>query len=119
MRRPARHSARKSCNGDRKGFRNRGGKHWLARIHDLVDQYRPDLLYTDGASRSKNTGLRLVSHHYNESARRNGGKVEAVYTSKRREDCEAGTCVLDVERGIVDKIWPNPWQTDTCVGEWH
>lgn len=94
-------------------------KHWLARITDLVDQYRPDLLYTDGALPFEEYGLRLVSHHYNESARRNGGKVEAVYTSKRREDCEAGTCVLDVERGIVDKIWPNPWQTDTCVGEWH
>jgi alpha-L-fucosidase len=94
-------------------------QHWLARIQDLVDQYQPDLLYTDGALPFEEYGLRLVSHHYNESAKRNGGKVEAVYTSKRREDCEVGTCVLDVERGIVDKIWPNPWQTDTCVGEWH
>jgi alpha-L-fucosidase len=94
-------------------------QHWLLRIQDLVDQYRPDLLYTDGALPFEEYGLRLVSHHYNESARRHGGKVEAVYTSKRREDCEIGTCVLDVERGIVDKIWPNPWQTDTCVGDWH
>jgi alpha-L-fucosidase len=45
--------------------------------------------------------------------------VEAVYNSKRREDCDAGTCVLDLERGIVDKIWPNAWQTDTCIGNWH
>jgi len=94
-------------------------RHWLMRITDLVDQYQPDLLYTDGALPFEEYGLRLVSHHYNESARRNGGKVEAVYTSKRREDCEVGTCVLDVERGVVDKIWPNPWQTDTCVGQWH
>jgi alpha-L-fucosidase len=94
-------------------------QHWLLRIQDLVDQYQPDLLYTDGALPFEEFGLRLVSHHYNESAKRNGGKVEAVYTSKRREDCEVGTCVLDVERGIVDKIWPNPWQTDTCVGDWH
>jgi len=94
-------------------------QHWLLRIQDLVDQYQPDLLYTDGALPFEEYGLRLVSHHYNESARRNGGVVQAVYTSKRREDCEVGTCVLDVERGVVDKIWPNPWQTDTCVGEWH
>ncbi len=94
-------------------------QHWLLRITDLVDQYQPDLLYTDGALPFEEYGLRLVSHHYNESARRHGGKVEAVYTSKRREDCDVGTCVLDVERGIVDKIWPNPWQTDTCVGDWH
>jgi alpha-L-fucosidase len=101
------------------GIPNSWRQHWLDRIQDLVDQYQPDLLYTDGALPFEEYGLRLVSHHYNESARRNGGKVEAVYTSKRREDCETGTCVLDVERGIVDKIWPNPWQTDTCVGEWH
>jgi len=94
-------------------------QHWLDRITDLVDQYQPDLLYTDGALPFEEYGLRLVSHHYNESARRNGGKVEAVYTSKRREDCDVGTCVLDVERGVVDKIWPNPWQTDTCIGDWH
>jgi alpha-L-fucosidase len=65
-------------------------QHWLLRIQDLVDHYQPDLLYTDGALPFEEYGLRLVSHHYNESAKRNGGKVEAVYTSKRREDCEAG-----------------------------
>jgi alpha-L-fucosidase len=26
---------------------------------------------------------------------------------------------LDLERGLVSKIWPDPWQTDTCVGNWH
>ena len=27
--------------------------------------------------------------------------------------------MLDVERGVVDKIWPRPWQTNTCIGDWH
>jgi alpha-L-fucosidase len=27
--------------------------------------------------------------------------------------------LLDVERGVPDHILPNPWQTDTCVGNWH
>jgi len=27
--------------------------------------------------------------------------------------------VLDHERGIIDDIWPEPWQTDTCIGNWH
>jgi alpha-L-fucosidase len=45
--------------------------------------------------------------------------VDVVYTSKRREDCATGTCALDVERGIVESIWPRPWQTDTCIGNWH
>ena len=42
-----------------------------------------------------------------------------MYTSKRAEDAEEGISVLDVERGIVNDIWPRPWQTDTCIGQWH
>jgi alpha-L-fucosidase len=94
-------------------------KHWFLRIKDLVDNYQPDLLYTDGALPFEDYGLNLVAHHYNLSAKRHGGKVEAIYYSKRNEDCAGGTCVLDVERGIVDKIWPDPWQADTCIGNWH
>ena len=94
-------------------------RQWFLRIKDLVDQYQPDLLYTDGALPFEEIGLNLVAHLYNQNAKRHGGKVEAVYTSKRREDCETGTCVLDLERGIVDKVWPDPWQTDTCIGNWH
>ena len=94
-------------------------RHWFARIKDLVDQYQPDLLYCDGHIPFEEWGLGLVSHLYNQNAKRHGGKVEAVYTSKRREDSQAGTCVFDVERGVVESIWPNAWQTDTCVGNWH
>ncbi len=92
---------------------------YFNRIKDLVDQHEPDLLYTDGPIPFEEYGLSLVAHHYNVSARRHGGRVEAIYTSKRQEDCAEGTCALDLERGIVDKIWPEPWQTDTCIGNWH
>ena len=92
---------------------------WYLRIKDLIDQNQPDLLYTDGPLPFEAYGLNIVAHLYNSSAARNGGRVAAVYNSKRPEDCAAGTCVLDVERGIVDKIWPQPWQTDTSVGDWH
>jgi alpha-L-fucosidase len=94
-------------------------RQWFLRIKDLVDQYEPDLLYSDGHIPFESWGLNLVAHHYNLNARRNGGRVEAVYTSKRREDSATGTCVFDVERGVVESIWPEPWQTDTCVGHWH
>ncbi|HUJ43100.1 MAG TPA: alpha-L-fucosidase [Opitutaceae bacterium] len=94
-------------------------RHWFMRIKDLVDKYEPDLLYCDGHIPFEEWGLSLVAHLYNLNARRHGGAVEAVYTSKRREDSAQGVCVLDVERGLVDSIWPQPWQTDTCIGEWH
>jgi alpha-L-fucosidase len=94
-------------------------RHWFDRIKDLVDNYQPDLLYTDGALPFEEYGLSLVAHLYNANARRHGGKVEAVYNSKHKEDCVEGTCVLDFERGLADAIELNPWQTDTCVGNWH
>jgi alpha-L-fucosidase len=96
-------------------------KHWFDRIKDLVDKYEPDLLYCDGHLPFENYGLSILAHLYNKSANKNGGKTEAVYTSKRFEDAAEGTgiCVFDVERGVVETIWPLPWQTDTCIGDWH
>ncbi len=92
---------------------------WYLRMKDLLDNYQPDLLYTDGALPFESYGLNIVAHLYNMSAKQNSGRTQAVYNSKRQEDCANGVCVLDVERGVVDKIWPTAWQTDTCVGEWH
>jgi alpha-L-fucosidase len=92
---------------------------YFARIKDLLDNYEPDLLYTDGPIFFDEWGLGLTAHLYNMSAAKHGGKAETVYANKGKTDCGAGTCVLDLERGVVDSIWPNPWQTDTCVGHWH
>lgn len=92
---------------------------YFNRIKDLVDQHQPDLLYTDGGIPFDEYGLSLVANVYNVSAARHGGKVEAVYNSKVASDCATGTCALDRERGVLDDISPNPWQTDTCIGQWH
>ncbi len=92
---------------------------WHSRIRDLIDHYHPDLLYCDGAIPFDRYGLDIVAHLYNTNAAAHGGKTQAVYTSKRQQDAAVGTCVLDVERGVVDGIWPRPWQTDTCIGDWH
>ncbi|MEO6548990.1 MAG: alpha-L-fucosidase [Ferruginibacter sp.] len=96
-------------------------KHWLDRMTDLVDAYEPDLLYCDGHMPFEEHGLALLAHLYNKNAAKHGGKTQAVYTSKRLADTEGGNgiCVFDVERGVVDGIWPKPWQTDTCIGDWH
>ena len=92
---------------------------YLNRMTDLIDKYHPDLLYTDGHLPFEQYGLKMVSHLYNVNARLHGGEVEAVYTSKEPSDCAVGTCVLDHERGVSDGIAENPWQTDTCIGQWH
>ncbi|HUP02981.1 MAG TPA: alpha-L-fucosidase [Bryobacteraceae bacterium] len=94
-------------------------QHYFKRIKDLVDNYQPDLLYTDGDIFFEEYGLALVANLYNTSAKIHGGRVEAVYTSKLASDCETGTCILDWERGVAAGIPANPWQTDTSVGDWH
>jgi len=92
---------------------------YFRRIKDLIDQHEPDLLYTDGGVPYGELGLSLVANLYNVSAARHSGKVEAVYFSKTAEDCAHGTCTLDRERGVLDGIAERPWQTDTCIGQWH
>jgi len=92
---------------------------WFLRIQDLIDNYQPDLLYTDGGIPFGEWGYRLVSHYYNTNAKLHGGKIEGIYTSKERQDCATGTCALDIERGVAGDILPDPWQTDTCIGGWH
>ena len=94
-------------------------QHYFTRIKDLVDQYEPDLLYTDGPIFFEEWGLGVAANFYNRNAAKNGGKIEAVYANKGKSDCGNGVCMLDVERGVVDEIWNEPWQTDTCIGNWH
>jgi len=94
-------------------------RQYLDRMTDLIDKYQPDLLYTDGHLPFEEYGLKMVADLYNVSAQLHGGVTEAVYTSKLASDCVIGTCVLDHERGVADGIAINPWQTDTCIGQWH
>jgi alpha-L-fucosidase len=92
---------------------------YFKRIKELTDKYQPDLLYTDGGIPFGEYGLALVANHYNQSAKRNNGVADAIYTSKAAREAQAGMCILDLERGVAGGIPAQPWQTDTCIGEWH
>jgi alpha-L-fucosidase len=92
---------------------------YFHRIKDLIDQHQPDLLYTDGGFVFDQYGLACAAELYNAGPVDQHGNTEAVYTSKTKEDCDEGACVLDHERGVSGTIWPAPWQTDTCIGQWH
>jgi alpha-L-fucosidase len=90
---------------------------WFNRIKDLVDQYQPDLLYTDGGVPFGNeVGRSMIAHLYNASQARHGGRVEVVYTCKQPSK---GMWVEDLERGVMAGIRPHPWQTDTSIGDWY
>jgi alpha-L-fucosidase len=91
-------------------------KNWLACITELIDIYKPDLLYSDSELPFGIVGKTMLAHYYNEDLVKNGGKLEAVYTCKMVPS--DGKWVRDIERGVNDSISPYPWQTDTSIGDW-
>jgi alpha-L-fucosidase len=91
---------------------------WYAYIKELIDQYQPDLLYSDGGVPFGSYGLNAIAHLYNTSARRHAGKNQAVYTQKDRSSEVFAVGVLDIERSQLPGIFPYVWQTDTSVGDW-
>jgi alpha-L-fucosidase len=47
------------------------------------------------------------------------GSLQCVLTTKSPKPEHIGATVLDIERGRANKILDLPWQTDTCIGDWH
>lgn len=92
---------------------------WLARQNQLVDDYQPDLVYFDDTGLPLGTaGLEAAAHYYN-SALAARGDINVVIFAKKLQGIERRAIVEDVERGWVDEIRDLPWQTDTCIGNWH
>jgi len=115
---------------------------WYNEIKQLVDDYHPDLLYSDGGvafGKDNVVGLSQIANLYNDNLRHNQGNLTdladgkpqprarldqavpnhggltAVYNCKQPSD---GRWVQDFERGVNGGINPAPWQTDTSIGDW-
>jgi alpha-L-fucosidase len=94
-------------------------REWFRRISDLIDNYHPDLVYSDGGIPFGAVGRTLLANYYNANMAAHGGKLTAVYNHKNGAGefiAEAGA--QDVERGVLSGINPLPWQTDTSIGDW-
>jgi alpha-L-fucosidase len=75
-----------------------------------------------------NTDLRNRSAHARDAFPANGAELlykwpvkppvhpEVVYTCKQKSE---GRWVQDLERGVMAKINPDVWQTDTSIGDWY
>ncbi|CAN5908026.1 alpha-L-fucosidase [soil metagenome] len=96
---------------------------FYARTMDLIEQHDPDLVYFDDTVLPlhpiSDVGLRIAANFYNRSVKRNGGRLEAVLTGKVLNEEQRKSMVWDIERGAANDIVPLPWQTDTCIGDWH
>jgi alpha-L-fucosidase len=89
---------------------------WYDEIKELVDNYHPDLLYSDGGVAFGNVvGLSQIANFYNDNIQQHHGKLTAVYNCKQPS---AGRWVQDYERGGGSGIDPYPWQNDTSIGDW-
>ncbi|MFT4075161.1 MAG: alpha-L-fucosidase [Asticcacaulis sp.] len=95
-------------------------RQFYLRTKDLIDSYHPDLVYFDnGDLPLGQVGLDLASHYYNAGLKWHGGKQEVVVTIKLVPEDHKSAVVEDVERGNRSGIEPHPFQTDTCLGDWH
>ncbi len=93
------------------------------RTLELIDKYRPDQVYFDDTVLPlypvSDVGLRLAAHLYNASIKQHGGRLEAVINGKVLNAQQRRCMVMDLERGVSNQIEPLPFQTDTCIGNWH
>ncbi len=91
---------------------------WLLRQTDLVAKYKPDLVYFDDYGLPfGSVGLAAAADYYNRSIEWSG-KIDVALFAKQLKAHERFGVVQDVERGFTDHIWDEPWQTDTCLGDW-
>ena len=91
---------------------------WYNEIKELVDQYHPDLLYSDGGvafGNENEVGLSQIANFYNDNLQHHHGKLTAIYNCKQPSN---GRWVQDYERGVGGGIDPYPWQCDTSIGDW-
>ena len=103
-------------------------RYWLDVMKEIIDNYHPDLLYSDSNLPFGETdnpdneaeyryGLEAVAYLYNDSEKRNGKNL-AVYTQKSKDKRIYPVGVLDIERSQLPVPSPEPWQSETCIGGW-
>jgi alpha-L-fucosidase len=93
------------------------------RTLDLINRYNPDFIYFDATGLPlwpvSDAGLKIGAHFYNHNMATHNGKLQAVMTGKILTEEQKKGIVWDVERGAPNAMIPLPWETGTCLGNWH
>ncbi len=87
---------------------------WMARTCELVDRYRPQLVYFDWwimHPAFESSLQRFAAYYYNRGASWGQG----VAINYKEDAFPEGTAVFDVERGQPAGIRPQLWQTCTSI----
>ncbi len=99
---------------------------WFRRVKQFVDDYDPDMLYTDGTEPFTGGGtakgvisdatVKAVAHMYNKRAVKNGGPVDCMAVIK------GGPRIPGIaaphENGYTGPIKRDPWVWENTLGEW-
>ncbi len=88
---------------------------WLARTTELVDKYKPELVWFDWWIEQpvfEPYLQRFAAFYYNRGAEWRRGGVAINYKNKAFPE---RTAVLDIERGKLDSTREMVWQTDTSI----
>lgn len=89
-------------------------ENWLKRHIELVNNYKPDLLYNDGFNFTYGDyGKEVTRKLYNNSLKDNG-KIDAVMLLKRK----AKGTVNEVESGGSNTLREYPWQSEITFTDW-
>lgn len=93
------------------------------RTLDVINRYNPDLLYFDVTGVPfypvSDAGLKIAAHFYNHNLAANPDGFSAVMFGKILTPEQKEALVWDVERGAPNNIPDKPWQTCSCIGDWH
>ncbi len=85
---------------------------WLAKHKEIIDNYKPDIIYQDFNLHiiSQSVLLEFLSYYYNKAAEWNK-EVVATFKDGLNKKC----AVLDYERGGPPDITDNYWLTDDAI----
>jgi alpha-L-fucosidase len=93
------------------------------RTLDAINRYNPDLIYFDVTVVPfypiSDAGLKIAAHFYNHNLATHPNDFSAVMFGKILSEDQKQALVWDVERGAPNNIPTQPWQTCSCIGEWH
>lgn len=94
-------------------------RNFYDRTRDLIDQHDPDLLYFDDTLLPLGwAGMSIGAYFYNRRASLRG-RPDVVLNVKDVPPHLRKAVVADIERGLSKDALPHPWQSETCIGEWH
>lgn len=86
------------------------------RTIELIDRFKPELVYFDDTVLPlypvSDVGLRICAYYYNRHP-------DGVINGKVLSNEQKKAMVWDIERGQTSDIEALPWQTCTCLGDWH